>query len=451
MTSCSRNRNNLGKHNLCSALNARRIVAGLLMLFVANALTLFAGDWNVDPSGPIKTIHEAVKKARNGDRVIIHGGHYTEGNIQVNKSIEIIGENDPVVDGNHEYEVFTITVDHVTVRGLVIRNSAISYVKENAAIKLNSVNYCTLIDNRLENNFFGIYLSKSSECRILNNTITALLSKESSSGNGIHLWNCRNVTIENNSISGHRDGIYFEFVKVGHITGNTSRNNLRYGLHFMFSDSCVYQNNLFQNNTAGVAVMYTKNITMTGNRFEDNWGAASYGILLKDISGSRITENIFVNNTVGIYAEGSNRNHVSQNAFIRNGWAVRVYANSADNTFTENSFVDNSFDVASNSRQNYNAFDRNYWSHYDGYDLNKDGVGDVPFRPVRLFSIIVEQYPPALVLLNSFVIDLLEVAERMIPALTPQTLIDQHPMIKNALAKAETSSTLAKACCLEGK
>ena len=392
-----------------------------------------ASDWVVNPKGPLTSIHHAIEKAQNGDRIIIQSGRYAEGNIQINKSLEIIGENYPVVDGNHESEVFTVTADDVIIRGLVIRNSAISFVKENAAVKINSVRNCTVTDNRLENNFFGIYLSKSFDCQISNNIISAVLSRESSSGNGIHLWNCRNVDIENNIISGHRDGIYFEFVKVGHITGNTSRDNLRYGLHFMFSDSCLYENNLFQNNTAGVAVMYTKNIEMIHNRFEDNWGAASYGILLKDITGSVITGNYFINNTVGVYAEGSNRNRISNNTFTQNGWAIRVYANSADNTFTENDFINNAFDVSSNSRQNHNSFDHNYWSHYSGYDLNKDGIGDVPFHPVRLFSLIVEQYPPALILLRSFVIDLLDITERMIPALTPQTLIDQHPRMRGTI------------------
>jgi nitrous oxidase accessory protein len=105
-------------------------------------------------------------------------------------------------------------------------------------------------------------------------------------------------------------------------------------------------------------------------------------------------------------------------------------ANSQDNLFSRNNFVGNSFDVATNSRRSYSTFDGNYWDAYRGYDLDRDGVGDVPFRPVRLFSLIVERNEPSIVLLRSLLVTLLDAAERVVPVLTPETLVDERPSME---------------------
>ena len=119
-----------------------------------------------------------------------------------------------------------------------------------------------------------------------------------------------------------------------------------------------------------------------------------------------------------------------RNEFIENGWAVKLDASTVDGSMTRNNFVANTFDMASNSRDPSTKISGNYWDAYRGYDLNRDGIGDVPFRPVRLFSMIVENHPPALVLLRSTFVDLLDAAERVLPALTPSMLADARPAMR---------------------
>src|SRR5207249_3936943 len=97
---------------------------------------------------------------------------------------------------------------------------------------------------------------------------------------------CDSLLIMHDQVKGHRDGIYFEFSHHCLVSENTSTDNMRYGLHFMFSDGNTYENNRFKHNGSGVAVMYSKNITMRGNTFESNWGGAAYGLLLKNINNS---------------------------------------------------------------------------------------------------------------------------------------------------------------------
>ena len=169
---------------------------------------------------------------------------------------------------------------------------------------------------------------------------------------------------------------------------------------------------------------------MYNNLFKENWGTASYGMLLKEINDAEIIGNTFEENTIGINIEGSNRIVYKNNDFISNGWAIKVRGACYTNSFLENNFLYNSFDIAYNSNVNDNVFDRNYWSNYTGYDLDKNGIGDVPYRPVKLFSYIVNRTPETIILLRSMFIDIIDFSEKVSPVFTPDNLMDNNPLIK---------------------
>lgn len=402
------------------------LCAALLIADFASAQTIV-----VSPTGSIPTIAEAIQVADSNDVIRLQEGRYNERNIIIDKPLTVEGpkEGRAIIDAQGEGFVLIVKADNVTIRNIEVHNAGISFMEDNAGILLESVKGVLLENLRLVDNFFGIYLSQTSDSILRNNVITASGERETQSGNGIHLWYSKDITIEGNTIRGHRDGIYFEFVEDVTITRNLSEKNLRYGQHFMFSDRCVFTENTFSDNGAGVAVMYTDQVTMTKNTFSNNWGSAAYGLLMKEIRESKVYNNRFENNSIGMYMEASSRNRIKHNDFVDNGWALKVMANSMDNQFVQNNFIENSFDVATNSRQNFNIFNRNYWSHYSGYDLDRDGVGDVPYQPVRLFSIIVEKQPEVLVLMRSMLIDILDTAERIMPVLTPEELTDKKPQM----------------------
>jgi len=401
-----------------------------LLFFFFSTLTIAAKQIEVCSNCAINTIKEAIEIAEDGDEIYIKKGIYKEKNILINKSISLIGENGTVIDGEDAGGIIIFEADNFTIKGLKIVNVGMSYTVDYAAIKVIKATNFIIEDCILENVFFGLLIEKSKKGIIRNNTISGNRKSEASSGNGIHIWDGSDMEVYNNELYGLRDGIYFEFVKKSVVFENKSRDNIRYGLHFMFSNNNIYHHNVFRNNGAGVAVMFSKFIKMHNNVFELNWGSASYGLLLKEIYDAEIYNNLFQENTIGINGEGCTRINYKNNTFLRNGWAIKIAGACYTNIFVNNDFMHNSLDLAYNTKINDNKFENNYWSEYTGYDLDNDGIGDVPYRPVKLFSYVVNQTPEALVLLRSLFVDIINFSEKVSPVFTPDNLMDLTPLMK---------------------
>lgn len=387
-------------------------------------------------------ISAALEAAPAGATVRVRPGRYvSEGALVIRKPVSLIGEGRPVIDGAKLDDVIRIEgAPGVVIQGFQIRNSGFSYVREMAGIKVIEAGDCTLDDNELVDNNFGIYLANSKDCRITSNRIQGVIKSEADTGNGIHVWQGTGHLFSGNDLSASRDGIYFEFVNDSRIERNRSHGNLRYGLHFMNSNRDVYEQNVFTNNGAGVAVMYSRQITMNGNEFSESRGTAAYGLLLKEISESAVTRNRFDRNSVGIYMEGANRSRFESNTISNNGWALRLMGSCEGNRFVRNDFTGNTFDVTTNSRYSENEFVRNYWSHYDGYDLDRNGVGDRPFRLSSLSAIILERVDSSFILLHSFLFTLLDEVERALPELIPERLEDTEPSMRPTAGAANGSA-----------
>ena len=406
------------------------IKAILTLFLITFSIHFIAQQIEVCPSCKIKSIKEAVKKAKKGDKIIVRSGTYYETGIYIDKSISLTGIGNPIIDGKNKGEAITIVAEGVEISGFTITNIISSYTKDDAAIKVIRADNFSIHDNILKNVFFGITVQKSHHGTIKNNSISSNGTEEFNSGDGVHLWYSSDINVVNNKVSGMRDGIYLEFVTNSNVSFNYSGNNIRYGLHFMFSNSDKYTDNTFSNNGAGVAVMFSKKIKMFRNKFAKNWGSSSYGLLLKEIYDAEIEYNFFDQNTIGINVEGSSRIDYKNNDFINNGWAVKVSGACYDNKFKGNNFISNAFDISCPSKMNNNSFDQNYWSEYTGYDLDKNGIGDIPFRPVKLFSYIADQTPESIVLLRSLFIDIINFSEKVSPVFTPDNLMDNNPLMK---------------------
>jgi nitrous oxidase accessory protein len=382
----------------------------------------------VSPGGALQTIHQALEAARDGDTITVHAGTYREPEIVIRKRVTILGEGGPVLKGG-DHQILRIVADSVMVRGLVFEEVSPSAVDDRAAIRVDDAQACRIEGNTINNTFFGIYLAKATGCLVRDNRISGIGTAELLTGNAIHSWSSNDLIIENNELRGYRDGLYFEFTTDAKVRHNISAANLRYGIHFMFSNGCSYTGNRFVANRGGSAVMYSRGVMIEGNRFEQSRGASIYGLLGKDLVDSRINDNIFETNTGGLYLEGAIRVQVRGNTFRQNGWGAVVMADAEGSSFERNRFEENSFDVSTNGANATTRFAENYWDRYPGYDLDQDGYGDIPFAPVRLFAFIVQRHDPALILQRSFFVSLLDAAERVAPVLTPRMMEDARPLM----------------------
>lgn len=394
----------------------------------------FASDVAVCLSGcDFASISAAVSAAKQNDVIHVKQGTYKEHGIVISKTLSIIGDdaNSTIVDGDNQGHIFTIfKADDVTIKGLTIQNTGVSYTAELSGIRVTESKNCKILKNRFLNDTYAVYLENSERCSIDENDIVGTAKDEAAGGNGIHVWYGNSHLISHNSIQGHRDGIYLEFAQQSIVRSNIVTKNIRYGLHFMSSSETEYHQNRFFGNGAGVAVMYSRKIKMHDNEFSTNTGPAAYGLLMKEVHESEVFRNSLVGNTVAIFMEGSNRSRFENNNIIDNGWGLRIMGDCENNTFEKNNYINNTFDVTTNSDHSWNTFKNNFWSQYEGYDINRDGIGDKAYRPVSLSSVIIERVDSGFILMNSFFFKVMDSIERTLPSLIPEPLKDESPSMK---------------------
>lgn len=405
----------------------RMLIPGLLFLA---GLPLEARELYVCSDCTFTTPQKAIEAALPGDTVLLKGGRYEVGTLVIDRPLTLRGTDGATLDGNRQGHVIDLQADDITVEGLVIENPGISDLREYAAIHGESINRCRLRYNILRQATYGIYLARSEDCLIERNISLGNAKDEVLGGNGIHLWYSNNNHIIDNALLHHRDGIYFEFSEDLTVKRNFALANIRYGLHFMFCHRSLIEDNAFQQNATGTALMYSRHLQLIGNDFHDSQGPSMQGLLLKDITDSVIERNSLRRNTTGILADNSSRNRIHNNLFYENGMAIEIFGNSQRNTVQGNIFSRNTFDVGTNTRDNTNDYDGNYWDRYQGFDLDRDGRGDVPYSPVQIFSFWVSNYPELSLLAGSSMLHFLEIMEKAFPVLTPSTLKDRAPLMR---------------------
>jgi nitrous oxidase accessory protein len=192
--------------------------------------------------------------------------------------------------------------------------------------------------------------------------------------------------------------------------------------------------NRFEENVAGCAIMFSNHLRVSHNDFFRNRGPRTYGLLLRDCSDGTFLDNRIVENTVGFFMDNSNRNRLTANLLQDNGWGIILFSSCAGNETFANSFINNDYPVALDMRYSSNRFDDgargNYWSENAPYDLDGNGVSDVPHSPVSAFAFLSKQYPDLAVLAKSPAVAALGVAERVIPAFRPSEVVDRFPRLQ---------------------
>ena len=404
----------------------RRALTTLICLSFS-IITLSARTIEVGEGKAFSSISAALHKAKAKDEILIYGKKIYKERLVIQKPITLKGVGTPIIDGGQRGDVIKVNADNVTIEGLQIQNSARSSQVDYCGVHVKDAQFVTVRNCVFRKNQFSVMFQNCKNGLIANNNISSNITYNPIMGNAVHCWKSDNMHITGNNIGHNRDGIYLEFVNNSHIDHNTVSGCARYGLHFMFSHFNVYNSNRFNHNQAGVAVMFAHNVEMINNTFEFNRGTSSYGLLIKELQYSTIKWNRFLDNTVGLLIDGGSDLNVHHNVIKYNGWGMRLISASTNDTIVHNNFLGNTFDMTTNVSYNRNNVNGNYWDKYEGYDLNKDGYGDVPFHPLSLFSMLAEQNENVLFFFHSFLMNLLDATEKVLPSITPDNYVDNYP------------------------
>ena len=311
---------------------------------------------------------------------------------------------------------------------------------------------CVITESRFEDNLHGIYLIGSDKCSVTNNVIRGRsYDYQEYRGNGIHLHDSPFAKVEHNDIADTRDGVYVSFS--GHCTIDYNKiHRLRYGLHYMYSHNNSFSYNTLIDNVAGAAVMYARNIKFNGNVVAHNRGARAYGILWQDVRHSECFDNLIFDNTIGLYMDHAGFSKVYNNAIASNDVAIIILENSENNNIYGNNFLNNLSLLRLRGRAQIghnNLFYKNgrgnYWSDYRGYDLDGDGIGDIPYKLQGIWDYLETEYPEYPLFFFSPLTTALDMAEKAFPIIeTPITAEDKFPLMKPVKIQGPPKETLAK-------
>jgi nitrous oxidase accessory protein len=396
-------------------------------------LPLVAGLWLATGAGTAlgEPLSQRLAQAAPGASITLPAGVY-DGPITLDKPLTLVGEAGTVIDGHGEGSVVTIDAPDVTLRGLTIRGSGRTLEKEPAGVFVTPEGDRAVIeDNRILDNLFGVYLKGPEDALVRDNEIANTNEpRVPERGNGVHLWNTPGSRVMDNDIRGGRDGIFTTTSKRNAFIGNRFR-DLRYAVHYMYTNDAVIRDNDSQGNHAGYVIMFSNRIEAINNLSRND---RDHGFLFNYandalVIGNRVLDGgekcVFIYNahrdrfegnrfegcSIGIhFTAGSEHNTVTRNAFIRNRTQVK-YVGTRDVVWAEN-------DVG------------NYWSDNLAFDLDDDGIGDQPYRPNGLVDQVLWRAPAAKLLLSSPAMRILEWAQSAFPAVLPGGVVDPAPLME---------------------
>jgi nitrous oxidase accessory protein len=374
-------------------------------------------------------LQSRVDAAPAGATVTVEPGTY-EGDLLLEKPVRLVGVGHPRLVGSGDGSVVRIRAADVTIEGFDIDGREGGDLGRDSSGVHVAAARATIRDCRIRDAIFGVYLREADGAVVEGCRIRGIAGKEpGEKGSGIHVWNTSGFRFERNEIVDVRDGFYIQSSSRGTIRGNVAR-DLRYGLHYMFSDDNVFEDNRFENGAAGTALMYSKRIVFRRNLFLHNRGFASVGLLFKACDDVIAEDNLIADNARGIFLEGSYRNVFRRNVVALSDAAIVLYDSSGQNRFEGNSFVSNLTPLNLVGRRTDTVFEGNYWSGNDEPDLDGDGLSDRPYRLTSVFDHFRGNLTAADLMSQGIAAGVLAAAEETFPVLRAVPVEDLRPLVR---------------------
>jgi nitrous oxidase accessory protein len=377
----------------------------------------------------LSPLQARVDAALPGSTLEVAPGTY-EGDLIIDRPLRLIGRGRPTLVGSGEGSVVRVRAPDVTLEGFDIDGGGGGDLGRDSSGVHVAAPRVTIRDCRIREALFGVYLREAPGAVVENCFVRGIPGRApGEKGSGIHVFATEGFRFTGNEVVDARDGFYLQSASKGRIVSNIAR-DLRYGLHYMYSDDNVFEDNLFENNAAGAAVMYSTRIAFRRNRFLRNRGFASVGLLLQGCDDVVAEDNLIGDNARGVFLESSHRNLFRRNVIARSDTAVVLYASSAGIRFEGNSFVGNLTPLTLVGKRPDAIFAGNYWSEHGELDLDGDGISDRPYRLTSVFDHFRSNLTAADLFSQSFAADAMGVAERTFPVLQAVEVVDAKPLAR---------------------
>ncbi len=356
------------------------------------------------------------------------------GPVVIERPITIDGAGVVTIDGGGRGSVIVLNTDGAVLKGLHLRGSGSLHNELDAGIQVRG-RYNVIKDNLIDDCLFGIDLKQADSNVIRRNRIRSKAQPLGLRGDAIRLWQSQRNTITHNRIQGARDTVVW-YSQDNAITHNESSGG-RYALHFMYSHHNRVAHNHFHDNSVGIFLMYSDDVAVRHNRISAGTGPTAMGIGFKESSDIAIEDNAIVSCATGIYLdlspyEPDTQNHIRGNHIAYNGIGVLFHNDWQGNVFTHNRFQGNLTQVAVQGAMTAarNRWRGNYWDDYQGFDRDRDGIGDTPYEAYAYADRIWMDLPGARFFKSSPMLEMLDFLQRLAPFSEPGLLLrDPAPRV----------------------
>lgn len=392
--------------------------------------TAVAGEIRLKPGAELQAVIDA---AEPGDRLRLSPGEY-RGAILIDKPLTIVGMDGAEVVGDGTGTVVTVSADDATVQNLVVSGSGSSHENLDSGIKVTKrFRNARIIGNHLEGNLVGIDIHGGVDATVQGNTVVGRRDhRMNSRGNGIYIWNAPGTVVVDNSVHYGRDGIFVNTSRDNRFRKNRFR-NLRFAVHYMYTHDSELTGNDSAGNHAGYAIMYSKRLVIRDNL---SVGDRDHGIMLNYVNDADIAGNNVMNSEGKcLFMYNANKNTIASNRFQGCPIGVHFTAGSERNTIVGNAFVGNRNQVkyvGSRWLEWSDGKHGNYWSDHAAFDINGDGLADMPYRPNDLMDHVLWSQPSASLLLGSPAVQIIRWTLSAFPGFLPGGVVDSHPLMKAA-------------------
>ncbi|HEY9038072.1 MAG TPA: nitrous oxide reductase family maturation protein NosD [Roseovarius sp.] len=401
----------------------------ILALSLAVALPLAAAETRVPP-GP-GNLANAIAGASPGDVLILQPGRH-EGSVVIDRPLTMTGGIEAIIDGMGNGTVVTIDAADVTVSDLTVTGSGMDSAALDAGIKiLKKADRAIIEGNRVLGNLHGIDVHGGHDAEVRGNIIEGTQQKRlNDRGNGIYVWNSPGTLVEGNSVRWGRDGIFSNASRTGTYRNNLFR-DLRFAVHYMYTNDSEVSGNVSIGNHLGYAIMFSNKVVVKDNL---SLSDISHGVMLNYANNADVSGNLVrggADRCTFIY--NAHKNLIYDNRFEGCNIGIHFTAGSERNVLTGNAFVGNRTQVKYVGTRDIEwSFEGrgNYWSDHPGFDLGGDGIADSVFRPNDLMDHILWSQPAAALLTGAPAVQLIRWAQSSFPATLPGGVVDSFPLMR---------------------